>query len=126
VSTPATTTTHPKPGVLRTDFHDPDLGRPCVHLLDKPPAAFVVNRAAVGRLNFQPRVITRGVPCIASRIGDVLVLDFDVVGPVDLPHPHRGGAKSKHQRKQRWRYTLQPVDDNPDVLLAVQQRRADQ
>lgn len=100
-------------GVLRSELHRPDNNRACLHLLGSPPNSFLLSREAVGRLTFQPVVCPPPAPCIASRIGDVLTIEFDAAGPADN-RSHR-----KAITPLRFRYQLQAVTDWPDVVMAV-------
>lgn len=105
-------------GRFHTAIHKPDRGRPCVHALEPPPKTLLLDRGAVERLNRQARVITHEPPIIAARLGDTLLLGVDVLGPLTGRHPKRDRTDDQRTRHQ-WRYTLHPVPDEPDRLLAV-------
>lgn len=93
--------------------HEPG-SRPCVHLLaDAPPPMLMLDRTAVGRLNFQPRVCPAPMACIASRIGDILTIAFDTAGPI-----YGGASHAPKRTTLRWHYHLNPTD-TPDVVAAV-------
>ena len=93
--------------------HEPG-SRPCVHLLaDAPPPVLMLDRAAVAGLNFQPRVCPAPMPCIASRIGDILTIAFDKRGPI-----HGGASHAPKRTTMRWHYHLKPTD-NPNVVAAA-------
>lgn len=66
-----------------------------------PPDTLILDRAAVGRLNFQPRVCPAPMPCIAARVGDVLEVVFD---PPDE-------AVSRPMPKIRHRYHLEVLSE---------------
>lgn len=100
-------------GLLRSEIHEPDNSRRCLHLLGEPPTSFLLSREAVGRLNFQPRVCPAPSPCIASRIGDVLTIEFDAAGPAN---------NRSHRQKVtplKYRYQLRAGADWPSVVVAV-------
>lgn len=101
-----------KGSYLLTEVHEPSAGRKCVHLLGKPPKVLTVSRAAVSRLNCQSRVIVHNPACIAARIGDVLILGFDVKGPTK-----RCTKSPKPRLAHRYEYQL-TADERGDVLLA--------
>lgn len=124
---------------LPTLIHEPDNGRPCVHMAGKMPNVIAVCRVRVERLNFQPRfaadpvrvaanISTVRPGVIAARHGDTLILSAELIGPIDMKHPPRGARTAKNvlqdQRiRHHWRYTLHDVDDDTDVLLAVRTER---
>lgn len=127
-------------GVVRplpTLIHEPDMGRPCVHLVGTMPKVICVCRAPVERLNFQPRfaaepILPRGRDwstvrpgVIAARRGDLLILSVELIGPIEMRHPHRGKGTPNNPVDQRiqhhWRYALHDVEDDPDILIAVRQ-----
>lgn len=68
------------------------------------PATLLLDASAVARLNWQPRLCPPPLPCIASRIGDMLELVF--------------GHGSGRINATRHRYRLEPTD-KPEVLRAV-------
>lgn len=98
---------------LRSEIHRPDNNRACLHLIGDAPASFLLSRMAVSRLNFQPRVCTGPSPCIASRSGEVLTIEFDTSGPVNN-RSHR-----KRVTPLRYRYQLHAVAQSPDIVVAV-------
>lgn len=104
---------------LRSSIHEKiGRGRACVHLLTPtPPDAIAVNRGAIHRLNWQPRIIHHGWPCIAARTHHTLTLSFDVIGSTDIPH----FDVASHRPRYRFNYQLTEHPDNPDLLIAVLQ-----
>jgi hypothetical protein len=91
---------------LPTLIHEPDVGRPCVHLLASMPQRLHVSRAAVARLSFQPRYMLAPQPVIAARRGDTLILSVDLLGPLSGRHPRRGGSACDCRVKHHWHFDL--------------------
>lgn len=106
-------------GWLNTAVHEGGGSRQCVHLIDrKPPNAFLVMKSAVGRLNYQTRVIAHHPPCIAGRIGDVLIIGFDYIGDLTRCQGLRRN-KDKYRLTHRFDYRLTPIAGVSDKLLAT-------
>jgi hypothetical protein len=110
--------TEPMPTRLNTAAHHHGPGRPCVHLLSPLPETILLNRDAVARLNFQPRIIASDA-LIAARRGNVLILSFDVIGTVHARHPKRGARDPDPGVHNHFRYVLCPDPDSENLLLAV-------
>lgn len=73
-------------------------GRTMISLTGQPPRILVLNREAIARLNFQPRVCPPPQPCIASRHGDIVTIEFD-------------------SPRKRWRYQCHPLQwEGQDVI----------
>lgn len=122
---------------LPTLIHEPDNGRPCVHLVGTMPKVICVCRAPVERLNFQPRftaepILPRGGrywstvrPGVIAARRDLLILSVELIGPIEMRHADRGKGTPNDPVDQRvqhhWRYALHDVEDDPDILIAVRQ-----
>lgn len=107
----------------QTALHEPGNVRPCVHLLSAMPRIMVVARGPVERLNFQPRIVSKlgRNAIIAARTDDILTLSVDLIGPLEMRHPHRGrGQHRDHRILHHWRFELRELNGRPDRLLAVQ------
>lgn len=101
---------------IPTLIHEPDCGMPCVHLVGEMPSRIIVDRAAVGRLNFQPRITRPPQPVIAARRGDTLILSVNMLGKLDRSH----AGQQRHHLTQHWYFDLAENPDNPATLIAVQ------
>jgi hypothetical protein len=109
---------------LPTAIHEPDVGMHCVHLIGVMPRAIMVDRGAVGRLNFQPRVMSGPQPVIAARRGDTLILSVDMVGRLGNYHPRRG-TNGDRRLTHHWYFDLYEDPDDPRFLFAVRQHDFD-
>jgi len=96
-----------------TVMHQPDPTRPCVHLIGPMPRIFLVRRKVVDQLNFQPRIMsTHGQRAIiAARTDNILTLSVDLIGPLDVRHPHRGTKNRDNRVFNHWQFTLNEIDD---------------
>lgn len=120
-----TTASEPSPavevGVLNTAAHEGGSTRVCVHSLTEPPETMLVSKSAVGKLNYQSRIIMQQPTVIAARVGDTLVVGFDAIGPLSHCRGILTKKKSKDDRrmKHRFDYQLSALDDCDDILLAT-------
>lgn len=111
----------PKRIVWPTMMHEPDSGPPCIHLTGTMPHTITVDRVAVARLNFQPRITPHPHPVIAARRGNTLILSVHLVGPLGIRHPHRGMNRRRDRRlTHHWYFDLIEAADDPRILIAVQ------
>lgn len=96
-------------------------GRVCVHRLEPLPPTQLLCADWVSGLSWQPQVIVKNAPVIASRVGDVVTLAFDVIGPTadcirELPPIAENRCSYRLYRMQWWDEDA-PADN---VLLGVQ------
>lgn len=112
---------------LQQTSHPVGNSRNCAHRLDPMPALQLFGSDWLRELHWQPTLIA-WTPVIASRADGVVMLAFDVMGPVKDCHnrPHRDTRRIPDEN--RWYYKLYPIRwrDQPDapvdhILLGVLQ-----
>lgn len=90
--------------------------RECTHLLEDPLPANLFGIDWVRRLCWQPTLYTVGnCPVIASRVGTVITLAWDCVGPLE----DCDNRPTIIEERNKWVYELHPLvfDDCPDEVF---------
>lgn len=95
--------------------------------MGNPPSTLRLDAGAVGRLNWQPRVCPTPLPCIASRIGDVLEVIFGPSGGLG----YNGNASHDLASWDltglpRHRYQLEPLNDSVLIGTLIQPKKETQ
>lgn len=107
---------HPRDQVA----HEVAGSRPCLHRLAPMPQVQLFGSAWLRQLPRQPATVNQ-TPVIASLHNGVVMLAFDMFGPVEgcTNKPHRHFSRVPHET--RWYYKLHPTkwDDLPDLPDAV-------
>lgn len=112
-----------RPQPLPTQAHEPDCGGTCIHLIGDMPHIITLNREAVSRLNFQPRITAAPQPVIAARHGNLLVLSVHMIGPLATRHRGRG-MNGDRRVTHHWYFELTEYDGGRVIAVQFQPETA--